>query len=90
MALDIAIILVVVLGWVVTFWTGFQIRVEVKEAVSRQDDRIRKRLERQVQDDDEETIEAIVDEVRTQAEKVTDSQVEQLRARYGARLPEEF
>lgn len=53
---------------VVSVWFGLSDRGRVEVAIHRQDDRIRKRIERTAQDDDEEHIKELLDKVRTEYE----------------------
>jgi len=95
MGLAIATLIVVVFHLMVALFLSERAQREILDAIRRQDDRLRKRAERQVSEDDEDMIGQLVDDLRdgnTILPKSTaDHVASELLARHpGARLPEEL
>jgi len=91
----IAVLIVVVLQLVVTLYIADRAQREILDAIRRQDDRLRKRAERQVGEDDEEFIGQLVEDLRdgqTGLSQGTADRVAQtlLDRHPDAKLPEEL
>jgi len=85
----IAILVVVVLHLMVTLYLNLWGVATLERAISRQDDRLRKRAERAVAEDDEDNLGQIADGLR--AIGIEPNEEDSLMARHpGARLPEEL
>lgn len=95
LGLLIATLVIVCVHLAAYLYLNFWAVVSVKAAITRQDDRLRKRAERQVLEADEDDIGQLVDGIRRRAERGdladADDDYAELRARYpDARLPEEL
>lgn len=87
MGVAIATLIVVVLALVVSVYFHLWTVATLERAISRQDDRIRRRLERQVETNDQDELEQIAHGIRGGGVLEESS----LRDRYpDARLPEEL
>jgi len=93
--LVVAVLIVVVLNLLVTLYMADRFQREIMDAIRRQDDRLRKRAERQVSEDDEEFIGQLVEDLRdgnTGLSPGTAESVAQtlLERHPGAKLPEDL
>ena len=95
LGLQIGTLVIVCLHLAAYLYLNFWAVVQVKGAISRQDDRIRRRLERASQTSDEDMVEQLVDGIRDGYERggvpAADDAYVSIRERYpDARLPEEL
>jgi len=95
MGVVVAVLIVVVFHLVIALFLSDRSQREILDAIRRQDDRLRKRAERQVGEDDEDMIGHLVADLRDGEtflpQDTADGLAEELRRRHpNARLPEEL
>lgn len=87
----IATLIVLILGLLGTWYGLWCVAKWLQQEIHRQDDRIRRRLERQGQSEDTDRIGALVDAIRAEQEKFPEEDLSDLLARYpGARSVDSF
>lgn len=78
----VATLFVLILSQLVTWWGLYVVAGWIGREIHRQDDRIRRRVERQVADEDSDNIGSLVDTVRAAATENLGGDSGSLQARY--------
>lgn len=87
----VAILIVLVLGQLLTWYGLYVVAGFIQREIHRQDDRIRRRVERQGENEDSDKIESLVDIIRAENLAHPDEDYSDLLDRYpDARMPSDF